>query len=139
MLHIMKLAVGAQDIEHIRSWQASRAANDPPIRHLTRNSPKRAEEVLDGGSLYWIVAGAMVVRQRIIDIRPDERQDGTACTALVLDPELVPVLGRPMRAFQGWRYMEADAAPLDVTAAPTDGTSALPPKLMQELRALCLI
>lgn len=140
MLHMTKLAVGVRDIEHLREIQTERVLRNPPLRHRTRNFPRRREEILDGGSMYWVVNGAMLVRQRILDIVEDRRDDNTACTALILDPHLVPVAGRPTKPFQGWRYLPADDAPPDlVTGRPARGEAALPPALRQELRALCLL
>ena len=140
MLHIAKLAVGIRDVAHLREVQQRRIEADPPLRHQTRNAPRRRDEVLDGGSLYWVVAGAMVVRQRILDIRPAQWEDGTACAALILDPELVAVAGRLTRAFQGWRYLEADAAPADILAgAEAGGADALPPAMLRDLQRLGLL
>ncbi len=140
MLHIAKLAVGAADVADLRRWQAGRATTHPPLRHLTRNFPRRATEVCDGGSMYWVVAGAMVVRQRILDIITDQRLDGSRCAAIVLDPELVPVAGRPIKAFQGWRYLAADDAPPDLAGLHlAEGVAELPPKLASTLRGLGLL
>jgi hypothetical protein len=140
MLHITKLAVGIRDIDELRGWQAERMLVDPPLRHRTRFAPKRRDEVLAGGSIYWVVNGTMLVRQRIVDIIEDTRKDGSACCGLVLDPELVQLEGRPTKAFQGWRYLKAEDAPADLSATgPALGMDALPPALRRELRALCLI
>jgi hypothetical protein len=140
MLHIIKLAVGAKDIDDLRGWQAERALVAPPLRHRTRNAPKRREEVLDGGSLYWVVSGALLVRQRIVDIIEDVREDGSACAALVLDPVLVPLAGRAMRPFQGWRYLDpADAPPDLAEAGRIAGLEVMPAAMQRELRALCLL
>jgi hypothetical protein len=140
MLHLAKLAVGIRDLAHIAEVQAGRQRDRPPLRHLTRNFPRRAPEVIDGGSLYWVIAGTMLVRQRIRDIREDAWHDGTRCAALVLDPELVPLLGRPTKPFQGWRYLAAADAPPDRAALPEAiGAEALPPRLRQDLEALGLL
>ncbi len=140
MLHIAKLAVGVRDIDEMRAWQTERARVDPPLRHRTRNAPRRREDVLAGGSIYWVVSGTMLVRQRVLDIVEDTRPDGTGCTALVLDAELVPLVGRVTKAFQGWRYLKAEDAPADMRdAGPVLGLGDLPPELQRELRALCLI
>lgn len=136
----MKLAVGIRDVAHLHSVQAARLASDPPLRHRTRNFPRRAAEITAGGSIYWVVSGAVLVRQRILDIAPDQWEDGSACAALLLDPALVPVAGRPVRAFQGWRYLEAAAAPPDLAAlAPAEGAEAMPEPMRRELRALGLL
>ena len=140
MLHITKLAVGIRDIDELRAWQTERARIDPPLRHRTRNAPKRRDEVLAGGSIYWVVSGTMSVRQRLLDIVDDTRQDGSACTALVLDPELVPLEGRVTKPFQGWRYLKAEDVPADMRdLGPVLGMGDLPAELRRELRALCLI
>ena len=140
MLHLTKLAVGARDVEHLRAMQAARADRMPPLRHRTRNAPRRASEVLDGGSIYWVVSGAMLVRQRILDITEDAWEDGSRCSGLILDPLLVMVAGRPVKPFQGWRYLSPDAAPPDLVAGPAAlGEAGLPPEMREELRALCLL
>ena len=140
MLHLMKLAVGVRDIAHLAELQAARAKILPPLRHRTRSFPRRAEEILQGGSMYWVIAGAMVVRQPIVDIIEDRRDDGSACTGIVLEPRLVPVAGRLMKPFQGWRYLPPADAPPDITAARRPrGANALPPELQRALRELCLI
>ncbi|HET8995131.1 MAG TPA: DUF1489 domain-containing protein [Acetobacteraceae bacterium] len=140
MLHMTKLAVGVRDIEHLREIQADRAERNPPLRHRTRNFPRRREEILDGGSMYWVVNGAMLVRQRIVDIIEDHWDDNSACAGLLLDPQLVPLAGRPTKPFQGWRYLPPDDAPPDLaTTRPVRGEAALPAALRQELRVLCLL
>jgi hypothetical protein len=140
MLHMTKLAVGIRDVAHLRAVQAERARANPPLRHHTRNFPRRIAEIIEGGSMYWVIAGAIVVRQRILDIVEDQWDDGTSCAGLVLQPRLVPVVARPTKPFQGWRYLAADAAPADLTKANRiEGEAALPPALRRDLRALGLL
>jgi hypothetical protein len=140
MLHLTKLAVGVRDTDHLRELQAVRMRDHPPLRHRTRNFPRRRVEVLDGGSLYWVIAGTMLARQRIIDIIEDQRDDLTPCTSFILDPDLVPLAGRPTRAFQGWRYLDPDDVPPDMLAMGSIvGLESLPDSLRHELRALCLL
>ena len=140
MVHLMKLAVGIKDIAHLRRVQAGRMASSPPLRHQTRSFPRRAPELADGGSIYWVIGGAMLVRQRVLDVIEDRWDDASKCAGLVLDPDLVPVEGRPVKAFQGWRYLEDAAAPADVAEqGRATGTDALPAELRQHLQALCLL
>jgi hypothetical protein len=140
MLHITKLAVGVRDIAHLRELQDDRAVRNPPLRHRTRNFPRRAAEVIDGGSIYWVIGGSLLARQRILDVIHDQWDDGSACAGLILDPRLVPLAGRPTKPFQGWRYLPAPDAPLDLAAAPRAvGEAALPATLRRELQALCLL
>ncbi|WP_264797814.1 DUF1489 family protein [Acidocella aminolytica] len=132
------MAVGAKDVSHLTAWQKQRAAEMPPLRHFTRNFPKRAAELTDGGSLYWVVGGVVLVRQRILDVWQDQEPDGTPCTALVLDPKLVRVEGRAMRAFQGWRYLDPKDAPPDL-GQQTGGAAEMPEAMRRELAALALL
>jgi hypothetical protein len=136
MIHLVKLAVGVRDVSHLRAIQAARAKSDPPLRHRTRTAPKRADEVCDGGSIYWVIQGALCVRQRIRQIIPDTMQDGSACAGLVLGRKLVRVAARPMRPFQGWRYLDPGEAPPDIANGSDQG---LPPALSAELRELGLL
>jgi hypothetical protein len=140
MLHLTKLAVGIRDIDHLRDWQAARLEAGPPLRHRTRNLPRRRAEILAGGSMYWVIGGSMLVRQRLSDIIEDTWDDGSACAGLILDPTLVPLEGRPTKPFQGWRYLAADDAPAD-RAGPglVAGIEALPTAMRRELASLCLI
>jgi len=136
----MKLSVGIRDIAHLREAQLVRDERDPPLRHRTRNFPRRADEIRGVGSMYWVIAGAMVVRQRIVDIIEDTWEDGGACAGIVLHKTLVPVAGRPVRPFQGWRYLEAGDAPPDLRkSARARGEERLPPSLKRELRDLGLL
>jgi len=140
MLHLTKLAVRVRDLDHLHELQAGRVDTDPPLRHRTRNSPRRRAEVIDGGSLYWVISGSMLARQRILDIIEDRWEDGTTCCGLILDDALVPLAGRPTRPFQGWRYLVPEDAPPDLGAGRVvPGEATLPPALRQELRALCLL
>nr|WP_282571954.1 DUF1489 domain-containing protein [Roseomonas acroporae] len=142
-MHLIKLSVGSKDVGQLAAWQAARAVTHPPLRHRTRMRPKRAAEIEAGGSIYWVVAGFTGVRQRIVEVRDDVMEDGSACVALVLDPLLVPVAARPVKAFQGWRYLTPEAAPPDLGARSVDaaasGEAALPPALAQALRAVGLL
>ena len=137
MLHMMKLCVGVSDPAELRAWQAQRMRTDPKLRHLTRHMPRRAEEIVGQGSLFWVIGGTMLLRQTLIAIEPATRGDGSACAALVLDPALVAVQGRPVKAFQGWRYLRAEDAPEDLAAGSVEAD--MPHALAQRLRELCLL
>jgi hypothetical protein len=95
------------------------AGRKPEQVHTTRSSPKRAEEVLDGGSLYWVIKGQISCRQAIIDLRAVTGSDGIGRCAIVLDQTVVPVEPRPCRPFQGWRYLEPSSAGRDLSAIGT--------------------
>jgi len=137
-VHLIKLAVGVRDIAHLQALQTARAAHDPPLRHTTRSFPKRAAELIDGGSIYWVIGGAVLARQQILNILPETEADGTSCAALVLDPALVRVEARAMRAFQGWRYLEPKDAPPDLGTRSGDAAD-MPEAMRRELAALGLL
>ena len=112
-LHLIKLSVGTDSIEDLEDWikleaceQKKRGVKKPERIHTTRMVPKRAEEILDGGSIYWVIRGEILCRERILDIRPFVDKEGVGRCRLVLDPKCVPVRPRPYRAFQGWRYLD---------------------------------
>jgi hypothetical protein len=138
-VHLIKLAVGIGSLDELRAWQAQRAKQAPPLRHRTRNFPKRAPEIVAGGSIYWVIARMVCVRQLVTDIREAAYDDGSRGTDLVLDPALVPVRPRAMKPFQGWRYLEASDAPADEAAGFVVDRDALPEKMRRELAALALL
>ena len=140
MLHLTKLSVGTRDLVHLRALQAVRAEADPPLRHRTRSFPKRAAEILQGGSIYWVVAGAVQARQRLRDIVEETRGDGTRGTLFLLEPELVAVVPRLCKPFQGWRYLPGEDVPADLDLArQAHGVEALPEALRRDLMLLCLL
>jgi hypothetical protein len=141
VLHLIKLSVGPKEVAELAAIQARRAGLDPPLRHQTRMVPKRAGDLLDGGSIYWVIGGFVRVRQRLLDIRDEQWEGGLPCAGLVLDPELVLVEPRPQKPFQGWRYLVPEAAPPDLPrgSTPASGLERLPAALRRELQALCLI
>ena len=132
-VHLKKLSVGSQSLETLRAWQVLRLSETGRLIHVTRNRPRRAEEILDGGSIYWIIKGVMSARQNIIDLAEVQRADGRIACGLVLSPDLVATVPKKMRIFQGWRYLETEDAPGDLTD-PVD--ESLPPALVVELREL---
>ncbi|MDX2259131.1 MAG: DUF1489 domain-containing protein [Hyphomicrobiaceae bacterium] len=148
-LHLVKLCVGATSIDDLASWQeerlaAAHRAGERPARlvHTTFQTPKRGAELMDGGSLYWVIKGLILARQRILGLDEGVKETGEACCLIVLDPALVAVRPAPRRAFQGWRYLTPDDAPADLPAgaAPeADGLAAMPPAMRRELAALGLL
>ena len=138
-LHLVKLCVGADTVEDLTDWQATKRAQGAdglPV-HVTRMWPRRAAELLDGGSLYWVIRGEIRARQRLV--RLDERfgADGIRRCALVLDPQIYRTRAAARRPFQGWRYLSADEMPADLPPARA-GDDALPPGLDAALAELGL-
>jgi hypothetical protein len=133
-LHLMKLAVGIDDVEHLRRVRAARKAERGGSWVFTRNRPRRAAQLLDGGSIYWVIRGRIRVRQRLIGLRAERDADGRRYCLTEIDEELVPTLARACRPFQGWRYLTSDAAPADQFAAAPP-----PERMLAELRELGLI
>lgn len=136
-LHMMKLCVGAPNPETLERWQRDRFGGGP-AEHVTRMWPKRGDELLAGGSLFWVFKGTMLARQRLIGLEERRGDDGIARCALILDPALVRVAGVPRRAFQGWRYLQPGDAPPDLPASRA-AEAALPARLARELAEIGLL
>ena len=143
-LHLIKLCVGCDSVRDLEDWiaqklKAKRKTGEKPEHiHRTRMVPKRAAELTDGGSLYWVIRGEVMCRQRLRDVRPFRDKDGIGRCGLVLDPKVILVEPRPYRAFQGWRYLTANDAPRDLDKA-VKGAAAMPETLRRELRELGLM
>lgn len=131
-LHLIKLCVGVDSVDELAAWRTEqKRAGRSPVVH-TRNTPKRAADVLEGGSLFWVIKRQVRCRQLITAV--DTHEDGlkTRCE-LTLHDELVLVEPRAKKPFQGWRYLEHHEAPTDLH----QGIGAeLPHELAVELRAL---
>jgi hypothetical protein len=136
-VHLIKLCVGVSDVEEVAEWQERRRKQFGCVFHVTRMVPTRADELVDDGSIYWVIRGAVLVRQRIEAVERFTDNDGIGRCKLVFDPELVPVRPVPRRAFQGWRYLSPADAPPDLPASAAG--EELPPKLRAELAALGLL
>lgn len=143
-LHIVKLCVGCDSIENLAAWIDFRLAEQradgliPEQFHTTRMVPKRVDELLDGGSLYWVIKGKVQCRQKLLDIRPFTDNQGVGRCHFVLEPRIIPTQWQPRRAFQGWRYLTEDEAPADEVLGQS-GQAALPAELRQELAELGLL
>jgi len=143
-VHLIKLCVGTDTVKDLAEWQAERLeylARENKVAelcHRTLQMPRRRDDVLDGGSLYWVIKGFVLVRQRVLDLRADMKDDGTACCGIVLDAELVATRPHPRRAFQGWRYLDPGDAPRDITGF-ADSADSMPLAMREHLRELRLI
>jgi len=143
-LHLIKLCVGCDSVADLEDWireklkEKKRRRQKPEHIHTTRMVPKRADELIDGGSLFWVVRGQIACRERILDIRPFTDKNGVGRCRIVLDGKVVLVEPRPRAAFQGWRYLEPRDAPRDLSrAAP--GAARMPETMRRELRELGLL
>ena len=129
---MVKLCVGAEDANDVERWQQRLMQTSPFPYHHTRMVPKRGGELSAGGSIYWVTRGIILVRQRILNVREIADRGGRKACELVFDPELIPVEPTPKRAFQGWRYLKPEDAPVDLKAG--SGTIEMPAKLRAHLR-----
>src|SRR6476620_12353074 len=143
-LHLVKLCVGCDSVKELKAWIAERMSaarkKGLPLHHIhvTRMTPKRTDELLAGGSLYWVIRGEIAAREKIIAIEPFRDRDGIGRYRLVMQPKVSAVLPRPMRAFQGWRYFVHRDVPPDLKSAGA-GIAAMPEPLRRELRDLGLL
>jgi len=153
-VHLVKLCVGIDSVDELVQYRESLMQKKLKGRkgksvvledsHWTRSKPKRAEEVLDGGSLYWVIRGRICARHRILRLDDVEDEAGKTYCAIVYDPTVIVTESRPRRAFQGWRYLEEEDAPPDLAdqrAALRDAKAeaGLPEEMVAELKALGLL
>ena len=144
-LHLVKLCVGCDSVKELKAWVAERMSAARKKRlplhhiHVTRMTPKRTEELLAGGSLYWVIRGEIAAREKLDGIEPFRDRDGIGRCRLVMQPRVIAVSPRPMRAFQGWRYFNDDAAPADLGKKAAASVAAMPEPMRRELRDLGLL
>ena len=135
-LHLIKLCVGAESVDDLQEWIDLRLRMSGEQVHTTRMVPKRADEIVGEGSLYWVIKGVIQCRQRILGVRPFKDGEGIGRCDIVLEPTIVRVEPRRRGPFQGWRYLTAQDAPADLGTGATKG---LPPELARELAELGLL
>ncbi|MEM9432813.1 MAG: DUF1489 domain-containing protein [Pseudomonadota bacterium] len=133
-INLIKLSVGTESVEGLQAWQAGPRpkTEDGLPRHVTRMWPKRSADILNGGSIYWVIKGVVQARQKILRLDEYDAGDGIRRCALVFDPTLIRTETALKRPFQGWRYLHPMEAPADLRQARTSDT-ALPPELAAAL------
>jgi hypothetical protein len=142
-LHLVKMAVGIDDLDDLRRVRAARIAQLGGSFVSTRHHPRRAEAVLCGGSLYWVIRGNIRARQRVAGFRSERDERGRAYCLIEVAPEVIETVWRSWRPFQGWRYLApADAPPDRIAGMATGGDpvgAPMPARMVAELRALGLL
>lgn len=147
-LNLIKLCVGVESIEQLEQYRddqrriADATGTEHVSMHKTRSFPRRAGEILGGeehGSLFWVIKGQIRARQRIVRLDEVPSEDGRPRCGIVLDLDVVRVVPRAHRAFQGWRYLEEEAAPQDLFEADGDAGAEMPPEMQEELRRLGIL
>lgn len=141
-VNLVKLCVGCSSIEGLKEWVEHKALSSTDqkrqeIYHITRMYPKREKELLNEGSLYWIIKGLLCCRQKIISLTSIRDEEGITRCRIGLKPEVVSVQTRSYRPFQGWRYLDGTATPPDISHF--EGDDPLPEKLRNELQSLGLL
>jgi len=133
-INLVKLSVGTDDVAGLAAWQATKRAqtDDGLPRHVTRMWPKRGDEILNGGSIFWVIKGVILCRQPILRLDEYLSADGITRCAIVCQPGLIRVEATPKRPFQGWRYLAAADAPADLPDA-RQTEEPLPPELSKAL------
>lgn len=141
-VHLVKLCVGVENVQDLLDWQEERLKERKkkkrPLElvHITRMMPKRVDELLDGGSLYWVIKGYIAGRQKLLDLKQVTHK-GTPHCGIVYDPKFIPTQRRARAPFQGWRYLAAGDVPPD--ARDIKGGKGLPEELKLELADLGLL
>ena len=142
-LHLIKLCVGIGSVEELEEHVAARLdaarlqGRPAEQAHVTRMVPKRIDELLDGGSLYWVIKGQIQVRQPLVAVTPFKDAEGAGRCRLVLEPTFVRTARQPRRPFQGWRYLTPDDVPRDIGTGDA-GEGDLPVDMQRELIELGL-
>ncbi|MEP4053349.1 MAG: DUF1489 domain-containing protein [Litorimonas sp.] len=135
-VHLQKLSVGSESVQTLADWQnhvvqrRQQQGLSAHHIHVTRMFPKRREEILDGGSIYWVIKGNILCRNRIVGLEETTKNGHRAC-GILMDPELILVAPKPRRAFQGWRYLQDGDQPTDLTGVEADAD--LPAAFMAKL------
>ncbi|CAN7329501.1 DUF1489 family protein [Rhizobium sp. LjRoot254] len=143
-LHLIKLCVGCDSIDDLREWVTERSlmaiasGHQPHSSHTTRMTPKRVADLLDGGSLYWVIKGQLCARQPLLDLVEFTDVDGIGRCKLILGPQVIETMPQPKRPFQGWRYLETKDAPRDLFEAG-QSEKDMPAELKRELAELGLL
>ena len=141
-LNLIKLCVGCDGIDDLVQWIAATNAEkrkrglEPVHVHRTRMMPKRVEEIVPGGSLYWVIKGQIRVREEILALRAVTDAAGVSHCDIVLSGDVVEVEARPYRPFQGWRYLAAEVSPRDLKS---EAVADLPVEFLRELAGLGLL
>ena len=141
-LHLLKLFVDLTTLSELVAFQREKLAKayarkEPEeLFHVTRHTPTRADELLDGGSTYWVMSSVIVARQKLLEFRPIIVDEVPHCK-IIFDADLIAVEPRPHRPFQGWRYLKAADAPADIQRGKRHGD--LPPEFLLELTKLGLL
>ncbi len=139
-INLVKLSAGTENVDELARWQRTRRAQtaDGKPRHVTRMWPKRADEILSGGSIYWVVKGLIQCRQRILRLDPVEGADGITRCAIVLEEGLIRTRPAQRRPFQGWRYLAPEDSPADLPER-RQAEDALPPELSAALSEIGVV
>lgn len=141
-VHLLKLCIGADCVDDLAAWVAERTAARTKAggaavsEHVTRLFPRRADEIVGAGSLYWVIKGAVLARQPIVSLARRTGADGIERCVITMEPRVIRTEAQPRRAFQGWRYLTAEDAPPDLGKM---GRGGMPPELGRELAALGLL
>jgi hypothetical protein len=136
-LHLLKLCVGVESIDDLKQWLRDVRQGRDTLDHTTRMFPKRRDEILSGGSLYWVIKGMILCRQPIADLVAVRGKDGIMRCRIDFKAKIIPVRPAPRRAFQGWRYLEDRDAPPDLSG--TQSATGMPPAMRRELAELGLL
>lgn len=133
-INLVKLCVGIDSVEHLESYRARLTAEGGPTppRHVTRMRPRRESELLNGGSIYWVIKGVIQARQTVLRLDEVIGEDGIRRCGIVMEPEIIRTQAATRRPFQGWRYLESIDSPADLTKGG-EIHDDLPPELMTAL------
>jgi hypothetical protein len=137
-LHLIKLCVGVSEVEEMQAWVKLSQQGRHTLDHVTRMFPRRKDEILPGGSLYWVIRGLILCRQPIADLETVRGGDGIERCRIVFKPQIIRVRPTPRRAFQGWRYLEDADVPPDLKKGEM-AVADMPEAMRKDLAGLGLL
>ncbi len=137
-LNLVKLCVGVSEVEEMKAWVAMTRKGQDTLDHVTRMFPRRKDEILPHGSLFWVIRGLILCRQPIADLEAVRGGDGIERCRIVFKPRIIRVRPTPRRAFQGWRYLTEEDAPPDLKQGEM-AVADMPEIMRRELAALGLL
>lgn len=139
ILNLIKLAVGIGHVDQLKKRQEPFYNSDGYYEHTTRMFPKLADELVNGGSLYWVIKRLVVFRQPIVGIHKRNDQEGKGLCIIELEPNMIAVVPQARRPFQGWRYLKPKDTPRDLSTHEGFVDPEMPDDMRTELSRIFLI
>ena len=136
--NFLRTGVGVESIEHLYEIQHGHRQikfNGENHAYLfTRRTPTRANDLINGGSVYWIIKRQICARQTIADIQTLKDEDDKPFCHVIMNQQIYLTQPVAHKHIQGWRYLSPEKAPKDIGLfTPNNRPDDIPPELAAEL------